>query len=60
MQEQVKCKEHHIWSETTESMEGKPCDCGKMLWHEELCGCPGEKHMEFKPIENPDYKGSDN
>ena len=61
MQEKIKCKDFHYWLETDkENMEGEPCQCGKMLWHQEECGCPGDKKIDFKPIPNPDYKGNDN
>jgi hypothetical protein len=36
---------------------GKPCDCGKFIWNEGLCGCPGRKHWEAKMIENENYGG---
>lgn len=31
---------------------GKPCDCGKMLWDEGMCGPCGQKTWGSKPIEN--------
>lgn len=31
---------------------GKACDCGKFIWDEALCGCPGDKHWEAKITEN--------
>lgn len=60
MKEEIKCKDFHVWPETSENMEGMPCQCQRMLWHQETCGCPGEKKLEFKPIPNPDYKGQEN
>ena len=60
MEPEVKCSGYHVWPETTEDMEGKECQCGKMLWHEEACGCPGNNEKEFKPILNPNYHGNDN
>ncbi len=60
MESELKCGMFHVWSETVEDMEMKPCDCGKMLWHEEMCGCPGKNEKEFKPILNPNYYSDDN
>lgn len=33
---------------------GKPCDCRKFIWHEELCGCSIKK-WEAKLLPNPNY-----
>lgn len=60
MQEEIKCKDFHVWSETKEDMENVPCNCGRMLWHQEECGCPGDKKIDFKPIPNPNYEGDNN
>lgn len=66
--ENIPCRHAHLWDGKSLTVDGfihsiqnqeyygKPCDCGKFLWHESLCGCPGKKHWEGKLIENPDYK----
>lgn len=33
------------------------CNCGKILYVEEECGCPTNKHMEIRSKENPNYRG---
>ena len=33
---------------------GKPCDCGRTIWHEELCGCAIKK-WERKLLPNTNY-----
>ncbi len=45
-------------AETDLQYDGKTCDCGKLVYHLEECGCPGKKHMLLKEKENPDYKPS--
>ena len=31
------------------------CDCGKIKYVVQLCGCSGIKHDELRATENPDY-----
>lgn len=31
---------------------GKQCDCGQVIWFEELCGCAIKK-WEARPLPNP-------
>lgn len=64
-----RCFLQHAWGEKVLSVNsdvhevqhpehiGKPCDCGKFLWNEGMCGCPGQKHWEAKMVENPNYVG---
>lgn len=33
------------------------CDCGKILYVEEECGCVNNRHMEIRAKENPNYAG---
>ena len=35
--------------------DGKTCDCGKLLFYAEMCGCPSNKHLELYSKENPNY-----
>lgn len=31
------------------------CDCGKIKYNVQPCGCSGVKHDELRAVENPDY-----
>ncbi len=67
MSEEIKCKEGHTWNGILPTvdekilepqhpdLEGLPCDCKKLLFHEEICGCPGKKEWRIKTEENPNY-----
>lgn len=33
---------------------GRPCDCGKLLYNEKLCGC-GVQQWEIEYLPNPNY-----
>lgn len=57
---EIKCNVQHLWNgnppfTSQPELEGKPCDCGKMLFHIEGCGCPGNPQKEIKLQENPNY-----
>lgn len=54
------CHFQHLWEgnppdPNRSDLEGKLCDCGKLLFHAELCGCPSNEHMDLKLQENPNY-----
>lgn len=54
------CTYQHLWSGNPPiadqiELEGRPCDCGKFIFHSEECGCPSNKHMDLKLQENPNY-----
>ncbi len=58
------CSEGHTWdmeipivSPSVHQVQypelmNKPCDCGMLIWNEELCGC-AIKQWEYKPLPNP-------
>lgn len=55
-----KCAIQHLWNGNPpyphqSELEGKPCDCGKMIFHAEMCGCPGNPQMQVQLKENPNY-----
>jgi hypothetical protein len=45
----------HIHSEQNKELIGKPCDCGKFVYNEGMCWCPGVRDWEIKLIENNRY-----
>lgn len=60
MSEEKKCPLiHQIDGRTPEStdthLEGRTCDCGKLIFFLEPCGCPGAKHDELKSQPNINY-----
>lgn len=40
---------------TDTHLEGRTCDCGKLMFFTELCGCSGDKHLELKSQPNVNY-----
>lgn len=67
MSEEEKCRIGHQWNgvkpEIKESLmqdqypdlHNKPCDCGRVLFTEEACGCPHNRYWEIVLIENPNF-----
>lgn len=56
------CKEAHkigdlIPQFNNVELANQTCNCGKILYVEEECGCAGLKRMELHAKENPNYKG---
>lgn len=63
---ETKCLHGHTWDNKTPSIDpsihkvqhpeliNKPCDCRRILYGEELCGCHFKK-WEIKNLPNPNY-----
>lgn len=56
------CKEAHkigdlIPQFNNVEMADQTCNCGKILYVLEDCGCPANQHKELHAKENPNYKG---
>jgi hypothetical protein len=55
---EVKCKHGHsvggvVAGENDLHLNGKVCDCGRVVFYTELCGCAVNKHfiLKSKPVE---------
>lgn len=62
MTDEIKCRESHkvdghIPSPLDLHLDGRTCDCGRILFQKEPCGCIGNPHDELKSKENPNYGG---
>ncbi len=58
-QEQLKCREYHgiegkLPTKEDVHFDGKTCDCGKIIFYAEMCGC-STPHLELKSKPNENY-----
>lgn len=57
------CRDAHrvdgiIPQEFNIEFDGRSCECGKILFYAEACGCPSSKDgKKLKSNPNPNYKG---
>jgi hypothetical protein len=62
MTEEIPCANGHVIDKVTPAptdlyFANRVCDCSKLIFVLEPCGCPNDKHDELRSRPNPNYNG---